>query len=194
MAAFARWYYLSHQGEPPLRKVLDKRSQQSVARELQNFYSRNLISLQAEYCNKYHNRQAESFQHFAEGLLKGEPRIVLLMNKGPKGAILHAVLAYDYLPEHSLVKIYDPNYINQERVLDLERKEYTSLDVTYNAVCFPEVLQQHPGLMRKMETLYAYHVERRAPAVMATWRGPAASAAARHGSSKQEQHPRGPTK
>lgn len=193
MAAFARWYYLMHQGEPPLRKVLHKRVQQQIARELQAYYSKNLIGLQAEYCNRYHLNPGESFKHFAEGLLKGEPRIVLLMNKGAKGAILHAVLAYEYLPHNNSIKIYDPNYINQERSIDLERREYTSLDITYNAICFPEVFHSHPSLVQKMESLYAVHVAQRntAPTNVA-WRGPAASP--EYGSSKREGYSRGPTR
>ncbi len=118
-----------------------------------------LDRLQAEYCNKYHQNPGDSFKRFAAGLLKGEPRIVLLMNKGPRGAILHAVLAYEYLPEHNAIRIYDPNYINDERFIDLEKRQYTSLDITYNAICFPEVLQQHPSLVNKMENLYTLHVE-----------------------------------
>lgn len=175
MAAFSRWYYLMHQGEPPLRKVLDKRAQQAIAREIQSYYSKNLITLQAEYCNKFHDNQKESFKRFAEGLVKGEPRIVLLMNKGPKGAILHAVLAYEYIADQNLIKVYDPNYTNAERVIDLERKEYTSLDITYNAICFPEVLHNNPALVRKMESLYVCHIERKLPATVATWRRAAAS-------------------
>jgi hypothetical protein len=174
MAAFSRWYYLMHQGEPPLRKILDKRSQQIIAREIQSYYSKNLIALQAEYCNKYHDNQKESFKRFAEGLIKGEPRIVLLMNKGPKGAILHAVLAYEYVPDQNVIKVYDPNYTSEERIIDLERKEYMSLDITYNAICFPEVLHHNPALVRKMEGLYGRYIERKLPATMATWRRAAA--------------------
>jgi hypothetical protein len=170
MAAFSRWYYLSHQAEPPLRKILDKRGQQNIARELQEFYSKNLVSLQAAYCNKYHGNQAESFQRFIAGLSTGEPRIVLLMNKGPRGAVLHAVLAYEWFPEQHVLKIYDPNYCNEERFLDLERQEYTSLDITYNSICFPEVLNNHHALVRKMESLYAFHVEPRVAALVRTWR------------------------
>lgn len=193
MTAFSRWYYLTHQGEPPLRQVLDKRSQQHLARELQQFYSKNLISIQADYCNQYHGNQMDSFKRFAEGLIKGEPRIVLLMNKGPKGAILHAVLAYEYCADQHFIKIYDPNYINDERAIDLEVKEYTSLDVTYNAICFPKVLHHNSSLVRKMESLYSQHIEKKAPAVLANWRGPAASPSeSRH--LKREGNTRGPTK
>ncbi|HMK37055.1 MAG TPA: hypothetical protein VK463_18415 [Desulfomonilaceae bacterium] len=192
MAAFSRWYYLMHPGEPPLRKVFDKRNQQKIAKELQTFYSKNLIGLQAEYCNRYHSNQNESFKRFAEGLLKGEPRIVLLMNKGPRGAVLHAVLAYEYAPERNYIKIYDPNYINQERCVDLERREYTSLDITYNAICFPEVLQQEPSLVNKMESLYAAHLEQHKKYASVAWRGTAASPA--DDSSKRERYSRGPTR
>jgi len=193
MAAFARWYYLMHQGEPPLRKLVNKRTQQLIARELQSYYSKNLIALQAEYCNKYNHNQGESFKRFAAGLLKGEPRIVLLMNKGPRGAILHAVLAYEYLPQSNAIKIYDPNYINEERLVDLERRQYTSLDITYNAICFPEVLHQHPSLVKKMESLYALHVEQQAPPLAnVALRGP--STGFPDTPSKRERYSRGPTR
>jgi hypothetical protein len=192
MAAFSRWYYLAHQGEPPLRKILDKRSQSQIARELQEYYSKNLISLQASYCNRYHGDQSESFKRFIAGLVSGEPRIVLLMNKGPRGAVLHAVLAYEWHPKQHLLKIYDPNYNNDERILDLERREYTSLDITYNAICFPEVLHNHNALLRKMESLYAFHVEPRVAALAKNWR----RAAFNPGQpvSKRESYPRGPTR
>jgi hypothetical protein len=192
MAAFSRWYYLTHQSEPPLRKILDKRGQQQIARELQEFYSKNLISLQAAYCNKYHGHQTESFKRFIAGLVMGEPRIVLLMNKNPRGAVLHAVLAYEWHPEQHLLKIYDPNYCNEERFLDLERQEYTSLDINYNAICFPEVLNDHTALVRKMESLYAFHVEPRVAALAKTWR----RAAFNPGQPilKRERNPRGPTR
>jgi hypothetical protein len=193
MAAFARWYYLMHPGEPPLRKAMSKKTQQQIARELQNYYSKNLIGLQAEYCNKYGQNQGESFKRFAAGLLRGEPRIVLLMNKGPRGAILHAVLAYEYLPQNNSVKIYDPNYINGERIIDLEKRQYTSLDITYNAICFPEVLQQHPNLVQKMESLYAFHVEQQRPALTnVALRAPSANFP--EAASKRERYSRGPTR
>jgi len=161
MTAFSRWYYLRHQGEPPLRKVVDKKIQERIARELQQYYSKNLINIQADYCNKFHGDQTESFQRFLAGVVAGEPRIVLLMNKGPRGAVLHAVLAYEWVPEQSILKIYDPNYVNGERFIDLERRKYTSLDVTYNAICFPEILHYHPGLLKKIELLYAMHVAKK---------------------------------
>ncbi len=192
MAAFARWYYLVHQGEPPLRKVIDKKAQQLIARELQTFYSRNMITLQAEYCNRYYGNQSESFKRFAEGLVKDEPRIVLLMNKGPKGAVLHAVLAYEYNAEQNIVKVYDPNYMSEERVIDLDHKQYVSLDVTYNAICFPEVLHHHTGLIRKMESLYARHFEHKAPATMVSWRGAATSPSGKR--LKSETDSSGPAK
>jgi hypothetical protein len=192
MAAFARWYYLAHQGEPPLRKILDKRGQERIARELQEFYSRNLISLQAAYCNKYHGNQTESFKRFIAGLVAGEPRIVLLMNKGPRGAVLHAVLAYEWHPEQHILKIYDPNYCNEERFLDLERREYTSLDITYNAICFPEVLNNQVALVRKMESLYAFHVQPRVAALAKAWRRAAFNP--NQPTLKREGHPRGPTR
>ncbi len=88
------------------------------------------------------------------GLLSGEPQIVLLMNKGSKGAVLHAVLAYEWLPERNMLKVYDPNYTREERFIDLDKKSYTSLDITYDAICFPEVLNAHPALVRRMEYLY----------------------------------------
>jgi hypothetical protein len=192
MAAFSRWYYLTHQGEPPLRKFLDKRTQQTIAKELQSFYSKNLITLQADFCNRFNGNQNESFKRFAEGLIKEEPRIVLLMSRGPRGAILHAVLAYGYLPDQNLVKIYDPNYLNDERLIDLERREYTSLDITYTAICFPEALQSNANLIRKMENLYASHVENKHPGVVMTnWSGAASGHAA--GASKRERNSRGPS-
>ncbi|MBM3299996.1 MAG: hypothetical protein FJY85_08580 [Deltaproteobacteria bacterium] len=155
MAAFARWYYLANQDAPSLRERFDEQSQQRIARELQGFYSRNLLKIQAEYCNRDHQERAASFTRLVTGLALGEPRIVLLMNKGPKGTTLHAVLAYAWLPESSALKVYDPNYPREERFIDLNRAEYTSLDITYNAFCFPEVLHHHPGLVKKMEKLYA---------------------------------------
>ena len=192
MAAFSRWYYLTHQGEPPLRKILDKRGQRQIARELQEFYSKNLISLQAAYCNKYHGNQSESFKRFAAGLAMGEPRIVLLMNKGPRGAVLHAVLAYEWHPQQHILKIYDPNYCNEERLLDLERQEYTSLDITYDAICFPEVLHNHNALVRKMQSLYAFHVEPRVAALAKNWRRAAFNPS--QPVLKREGYSRGPTR
>lgn len=166
MSAFARWYYLEHRGDPPLRRVMDKKVQERVARELQGYYSKNLIQIQAEYCNRYHGNQSESFQRCVAGLLSGEPRIVLLMNKGSRGAVLHAVLAYEWIPEQSILKVYDPNYPGTERFIDLDRQEYTSLDITYHAICFPEVLHNHAGLIKKMKSLAATYVERRAASVL----------------------------
>jgi len=155
MTCFSRWYYLNRQSEPPLRQALSKKAQQRVARELQEFYSKHLIKLQADYCNRYQGNKLESFNRFVSGLSAGEPRIVLLMNKGPRGAVLHAVLAYEWLPAQKLLKVYDPNYNCEERFIDLERGEYTSLDITYHSICFPEVLQDHEFLVRKMQALYA---------------------------------------
>jgi hypothetical protein len=194
MAAFSRWYYLTHQGEPPLRQALSKKTQRQIARELQKFYSKNLIGVQAEYCNEYHQNQGESFRHFAMGLLKGEPRIVLLMNKGPRGAILHAVLAYAYLPDRDIVKIYDPNYTKQPRIIDLKKRRYTSLDITYNSICFPEVLEEHPSLIAEMQTLYALHVEQRRPPTLTNvaLRTPARNFSVAW--SKRERYSRGPTR
>lgn len=154
MAAFSRWYYLTYQDSAPLRQVVDKRGQQRIASELQSFYSRNLIKIQADYCNQYIRNQSEYFRRFVTGLACGEPRIVLLMNKGPRGAVLHAVLAYAWVPEQNLIKVYDPNYCNSERFIDLDRKEYTSLDITYNAICFPEVFHNHAALVNKMKQLH----------------------------------------
>ncbi|MEW6348690.1 MAG: hypothetical protein AB1646_06480 [Thermodesulfobacteriota bacterium] len=158
MAAFSRWYYLLHHGEPSLRAVLDKNAQQRLARDLQQFYSKNLITIQADYCNRFHRNQGESFKHFLSGLMIGDPRIVLLMNKGKRGIVLHAVLAYEWLPEDNVVKVYDPNYINAERFIDLEQRQYRSLDVTYNEICFPEVLDDHSALVAKMEKLYDTYI------------------------------------
>ncbi len=164
MAAFSRWYYLTRQDSPPLRSVLDKRCQQRIASELQSFYSKNLIKIQADYCNQYIHNQSQCFRRFVTGLVSGEPRIVLLMNKGPTGAVLHAVLAYAWVPERDLIKIYDPNYSNRERVIDLAKKEYTSLDITYNAICFPEVFHNHSGLVNKMRQLHEVFAARKANA------------------------------
>lgn len=154
MAAFARWYYLTRHDAAPLRYVLDEGTQQRIAKELQGFYSKNLVKIQADYCNQHHERRMESFRRFLVGLAAGEPRIVLLMSRSTKGVVLHAVLAYAWLPDNQMIKVYDPNYCNEERFIDLERKEYTSLDITYNALCFPEVLHSNPGLVKKMESLF----------------------------------------
>ncbi len=158
MAAFSRWYYLVHHGEPPLRAVLDKNAQQRLARELQQFYSKNLINIQADYCNRYHSNQGESFKQFLSGLMIGDPRLVLLMNKGKQGIVLHAVLAYEWMPENNVIKVYDPNYINAERFIDLEQRQYRSLDISYNEICFPEVLDDHSVLVAKMEKLYDTYI------------------------------------
>ncbi len=164
MAAFARWYYLNREARPPLRKALGPEAQQRIASELQRFYSNNLVTIQANYCNACHEDPTESFQQFITALMAGEPRLVLLMNKSGRGAVLHAVLAYAWIPELNLVKIYDPNYCNDERVINLDRKQYTSLDITYSAICFPEVLNDHKALVRKMEALYNAYVARRSVA------------------------------
>lgn len=161
MVAFSRWYYLTRQDAPPLRKVIPGQVQQKIAKELQEFYSQNLIRIQADYCNKNHAEPTESFRRFLAGLVAGEPKIVLLMNKGSNGAVLHAVLAYEWMPELNMIKVYDPNYVKEERFIDLAKRRYTSLDITYNSVCFPEVLHSHAGLAQRMERLYAYHVNRR---------------------------------
>jgi hypothetical protein len=161
MVAFSRWYYLSKESAPPLRKVVSPIAQQRIARELQEFYSRNLIKIQADYCNLNHSKPSESFRRFLLGLLGGDPQIVLLMNKGSQGAVLHAVLAYEWVPERNSLKIYDPNYTKEERFLDLDRKLYTSLDISYNSICFPEVLNDHPGLVNQMQRLYVRYVAKR---------------------------------
>lgn len=165
MAAFSKWYYLNRQMEAPLRRMLNKQTQTRIAKELQDFYSKNLIKIQADYCNRNHGNNSTSFRRFVVGLTAGEPRIVLLMNKSSTGAVLHAVLAYAWLPERNLVKVYDPNYIHEERYLELDKTSYTSLDITYHAICFPEALEYHPGLQTKMEYLYAYHAGPRRAAV-----------------------------
>ncbi|MGB6063339.1 MAG: hypothetical protein WBG50_00930 [Desulfomonilaceae bacterium] len=192
MAAFSGWYYHTHRAEPPLRKILDRKSQEQIARELQGFYSKNLVSLQAAYCNRYHGNQTESFKRFISCLITGEPRIVLLMNRGPRGAVLHAVLAYEWHPEQHLLKIYDPNYCNEERFLDLERRQYTSLDITYDAICFPEVLQTNRALLRKMESLYAFHVEPKIAVLVRNWRRAAFSPS--RPLLKRERYSHGPTR
>ncbi len=157
MAAFSKWYYLNRQSQAPLRRTLTKQTQTRIAKELQEFYSKNLIKIQADYCNRNNGNQSSSFRRFLVGLTAGEPRIVLLMNKSSSGAVLHAVLAYAWLPEGNILKIYDPNYIHEERYLELDKQIYTSLDITYHAICFPEALEYHPGLLTKMEYLNAYH-------------------------------------
>jgi hypothetical protein len=161
MAAFSRWYYLTNQGGPALREVLDKRAQRRIARELQKYYSEHLVKLQARYCNRNRGDDSVSFQRVHGKLLMGEPHLVLLMNKGPRGAVLHAVLAYEWLPERNLLKVYDPNYCNEERYIDLERGKYTSLNITYHAICFPEVLHDNPLLVGKMQTLFHRYLARR---------------------------------
>ena len=50
MAAFSRWYYLNRPEDLPLRKALDKKVQTQIAGQLQEFYAKNLIKLQADYC------------------------------------------------------------------------------------------------------------------------------------------------
>ena len=192
IAAFSRWYFLNRQGDPCLRQVADKKTQQQIAKDLQFYYSKNLVSIQADYCNKYHGKQTESFKRFVAGIVTGEPRIVLLMNKGPRGPVLHAVLAYEWLPEPNKLKIYDPNYLNQERALDLKKGAYTSLDITYNAICFPEVLNDHQELVKKMQSLYAQHVESKLARQGVSWRKAAATPA--EGDLKREGYTRGPTK
>ena len=158
MAAFSRWYYLNCAGYPPLRAAVPSPIQNRIARELQSFYSAHLVGIQAEYCNRYSSDQTESFRRFVLSLMMGEPRIVLLMNKSKRGAVLHAVLAWDWIPERNIVRVYDPNYCDEERYIDLNAKQYTSLDITYSAICFPEVLDDHKALVRKMEALYNQHV------------------------------------
>ena len=192
MAAFARWYYLNRAEDPPLRKVLDKKTQTHIARQLQEFYAKNLITLQADYCNAHQSDQTESFKRLATALTNGEPRIVLLMNKGKSGPVLHAVLAYAWVPELKVLKIYDPNYNNRERIIDLERGEYTSLDITYHAICFPEVLQDHNGLVRKMESLHDFYLENRLAASPVPWRRAASTPADRP--LETERYSRGPTR
>lgn len=125
-------------------------------------------------------------------MVSGNPSIVLLMNKGPRGVVLHAVLAYEWVPEKNLIKIYDPNYLNRERHIDLSKSTYTSLDITYHAICFPDVLNDHPDLTKKITTLYAQLVESRLARNPAAWRKAAATPS--DGASKREGHARGPTK
>jgi hypothetical protein len=163
MAAFSRWYYLTNNRGPALRDAIDQEAQQRIARELQTFYSRNLVTVQANYCNRFHGNESDCVKRLFQGLTVGEPRLVLLMNKGLRGAILHAVLAYGCDQERGILKIYDPNYCDQERIIELHKKEYTSLDITYNAICFPEVLHDNTALLRKMEALYAAYAAK-APA------------------------------
>ncbi len=192
MAAFSRWYYLNRPDDQPLRKAIDKKNQTQIARQLQEFYAKNLIKIQADYCSANQSDQTESFNRFATALTIGEPRIVLLMNRSRSGPVLHAVLAYAWVPELRLLKIYDPNYNGQERVIDLERGEYTSLDITYHAICFPEIFHNHSGLTAKMESLYQAYTEKRMAAAPIPWRR-AASTAADH-ASKTERYSRGPTR
>lgn len=172
MAAFSRWYYLTQQGQPPLRKALDKPAQQRIARQLQQFYSRNLIALQADYCNQHQSNQMQSFNAFIASVVSGDPRIVLLMNRADSGAILHAVLAYEWIPERRSIKVYDPNYTNEERYIDIDSGRYTSLDITYNAICFPEVLNNHLALVKKMANLYTQATSGNRTAFAHAVRGP----------------------
>jgi hypothetical protein len=191
MAAFAGWYYANRPEDLPLRKVLSKKVQTQIARQLQEYYARNLVSLQAEYCNRSQENHDESFKRFAAGLTVGEPRIVLLMNREKSRAVLHAVLAYEWVPEQHLLKVYDPNYSLQERFIDLEKGRYTSLDITYHAICFPEVLQHNAGLVRKMESLCATYAGKETPALV-SWRR--AAAGFQDQPLKPEGYPRGPTR
>jgi hypothetical protein len=158
MAAFSRWYYLNlylaNPYQPSLRKVFDESVQTRIAREIQRYYSENLVTIQAKYCNKYSDNPSESFDRFITALLMGEPQIVLLMNKTERGAILHAVLAYGCSPGKRIIRVYDPNYADEEREIDLSEREYTSLDITYTEICFPDVLNDHSDLVRKMQGLY----------------------------------------
>jgi hypothetical protein len=165
MAAFARWYYLTRRDDLPLKKAFTAASQRAIAKELQQFYSDSLVGLQADYCNAHQANQTESFQRFLTGILSGEPRIVLLMRKGIRRATLHAVLAYGWIPEKNMLRVYDPNYRNEERLIDLSRKKYSSLDVTYHAICFPEGLQDHMALTQRMEALCQGHAVTRASAL-----------------------------
>jgi hypothetical protein len=192
MAAFSRWYYLNRPEELPLRKALDKKSQTQIARQLQEFYARNLVKLQADYCSANQSDQSESFKRFATAITMGEPRVVLLMNRGKSGPVLHAVLAYAWVPELKLLKIYDPNYNGTERTLDLERGNYTSLDITYHAICFPEVFNNNAGLARKMEGLYNSQLEKRMATAPIPWRRAASTAPDQR--SKAERYSRGPTR
>lgn len=192
MAAFSRWYYLNRPEDLPLSKALDKKVQTQIARQLQEFYAKNLIKLQADYCSAHQSDQSESFKRFATALTMGEPRIVLLMNRGKSGPVLHAVLAFAWVPELRLLKVYDPNYNGTERMIDLERGEYTSLDITYHAICFPEVFHNHAGLARKMEGLYHSYLEKRVATAPIPWRRAASTASDRQ--SKAEGYSRGPTR
>ncbi|MHB8205723.1 MAG: hypothetical protein ACYDHG_18750 [Desulfomonilaceae bacterium] len=155
IAAFARWYYLNKPDGLPLRKMLDNKIQTKIAKQLQEFYSKNLVRIQADFCNRYNGNNSEPFRRLVSGLTAGEPRLVLLMNRGTSGAVLHAVLAFAWLPEKNLLKVYDPNYTSEARYLDLGNNGYTSLDITYHAICFPEALEYHDGLMRKIKYLYS---------------------------------------
>ncbi|MGC8604622.1 MAG: hypothetical protein ACP5VS_13190 [Desulfomonilaceae bacterium] len=155
IAAFARWYYLNKPDGLPLRKMLDNKIQTKIAKRLQEFYSKNLVRIQADFCNRYNGNNSEPFRKLVSGLTAGEPRLVLLMNKGTSGAVLHAVLAFAWLPEKNVLKVYDPNYTSEPRYIDLSSKGYTSLDITYHAICFPEALEYHDGLIRKIKYLYS---------------------------------------
>lgn len=154
IVAFSRWYYLNKPDGLPLRKMLDNKIQTKIAKRLQEFYSKNLVKIQADFCNRYNGNNSEPFRHLVSGLTAGEPRLVLLMNRGPSGAVLHAVLAFAWLPEKNLLKVYDPNYTSEARYIDLSSNGYTSLDITYHAICFPEALEYHDGLIQKIKYLY----------------------------------------
>ncbi|MGC8658931.1 MAG: hypothetical protein ACP5U1_07630 [Desulfomonilaceae bacterium] len=154
IVAFSRWYYLNKPDGLPLRKMLDEKTQARIAKRLQEFYSKNLVKIQADFCNRYNGNNSEPFRRLVSGLTAGEPRLVLLMNRGPSGAVLHAVLAFAWLPEKNLLKVYDPNYTSEPRYIDLSSNGYTSLDITYRAICFPEALEYHDSLIRKIKYLY----------------------------------------
>jgi hypothetical protein len=192
MAAFSRWYYLNRPEDIPLRQALDKKAQTQICRQLQEFYAKNLIKLQADYCSANQSDQSESFKRFATALTMGEPRIVLLMNRGKSGPVLHAVLAYAWVPELRLLKIYDPNYNGMERSLDMERGQYTSLDITYHAICFPEVFHNNAVLARKIENLYHSYLEKRMAGAPIPWRRAASTSS--NGRLKAEGYSRGPTR
>lgn len=106
--------------------------------------------------------------------------------------MLHAVLAYEWNPEQEIIRVYDPNYNDAERIIDMEQGSYTSLDITYHAICFPEVLDKNSALERKMEQLYHTYVASALKTASARgWQDAVAGSVRR---SKPERNSRGPTR
>ncbi len=67
-----------------MRKVVDKKTQQRIAKELQNYYSKNLIALQAEYCNKYQSKSRRIVQAICDRAVEGRAAHCLAHEQRPK--------------------------------------------------------------------------------------------------------------